>query len=39
MTDGNSNANYTDNDWDQINVNATLSAQDPFVTKGFNSPP
>ena len=39
MTDGNSNANYTDNDWDQINVNATLSAQDPFVTKGFSSPP
>ena len=39
MTDGNSNATYTDNDWDQINVNATLSAQDPFVTKGFSSPP
>ena len=39
MTDGNSNASYTDNDWDQINVNATLSAQDPFVTKGFSSPP
>ena len=39
MTDGNSNASYTDDDWDQINVNATLSAQDPFVTKGFSSPP
>ena len=39
MTDGNSNATYTDNDWDQINVNATLGAQDPFVTKGFSSPP
>ena len=39
MTDGNSNANYTDDDWEQINVNATLSAQNPFVTKGFSSPP
>ena len=39
MTDGNSNASYTDDDWEQINVNATLSAQDPFVTKGFSSPP
>ena len=39
MTNGNSNATYTDTDWDQINVNATLGAQDPFVTKGFSSPP
>ena len=39
MTDGNSNASYTDDDWEQINVNATLSAQNPFVTKGFSSPP
>ena len=39
MTDGNSNASYTDDDWEQINVNATLGAQDPFVTKGFSSPP
>jgi len=39
MIDGNSNATYTDADWQKINVDATVGPQNPFVTKGFSSPP
>ena len=39
MIDGNANSAYTDTDWQKINVDATVGPQNPFVTKGFSSPP
>tara|TARA_Y100001968_G_scaffold176192_1_gene161459 strand:+ start:3258 stop:6683 length:3426 start_codon:yes stop_codon:yes gene_type:complete len=39
MIDGNANSAYTDDDWQKINVDATVGSQNPFVTKGFSSPP
>ena len=39
MIGGNANSAYTDTDWQKINVDATVGPQNPFVTKGFSSPP
>ena len=36
---GSSNSDYTANDWEKINADATIGFQSPFVTKGFSSPP
>ena len=39
FVNGSYNSDYTANDWEKINADATIGFQSPFVTKGFSSPP